>query len=203
MRRSRGIMRGSFLSSCVLVGLVSLALAAGPTPSPGDKPAKPSPVAAKPLAAKTVAAKPLTDAQRDVRAALAAELAGDSSGRNALLAQALQEDPNCTAARWQLGYARVDGKWLSPYEAESKYSVDRTLTDYRRRRDELAAAGMLSRGEVGRLGGGTEGRGQASQGASVLTDRSNSLSDAALASQADLARWCRTNAACSTKSGAH
>src|SRR5947209_461869 len=79
-----------------------------------------------------------------VREALAAEIAGDNARRNELLNQALAADPNCRAARWQLGYVSFDGKWLTPQEADRKYSSDRILAEYRKRRDQAAAAGAFS-----------------------------------------------------------
>ncbi|HKD37100.1 MAG TPA: hypothetical protein VKB78_09875, partial [Pirellulales bacterium] len=78
-------------------------------------------------------------AEHYVREAMAAEVAGADVKRNELLRQALAADPNCREARWQLGYVSIDGKWLSPEEADRRYSTDRNLAEYRKRRDEAAA----------------------------------------------------------------
>jgi hypothetical protein len=80
-------------------------------------------------------------ADGQVREALAAELAGDDARREALLAKTLHDDPNCRAARWQTGFVLLDGKWLTPQEAAAKYSTDRNLAEYSRRRDQATKAG--------------------------------------------------------------
>jgi hypothetical protein len=131
-------------------------------------------------------------ANRYVRQALAAELAGDDARRNELLKQALAADPNCRAARWQLGYVSLDGKWLSPQEADRKYSSDRNLAEYRKRRDQAAAAGLFTRGPVSNTAGGTAGGPIASRGASVDSYRTGALSPEGVAANVELARWCRT-----------
>lgn len=131
-------------------------------------------------------------AERYVRDALAAELAGDDVKRNELLRQALATDPNCRAARWQLGYALIDGKWLNPEDVDRRFSTDRTLAEYRKRRDKAAAAGAFARGTVANTVGGTRGGPVASQGAAIETYRTSALSPEAIAANAELARWCRT-----------
>ncbi len=134
-------------------GLVGMALGAGPAEKPAEKSGK---------------SPPVTSAERDVRAALAAELKGDNAGRDALLAQALLEDPNYSPARWQSGYVRIDGKWLSAADAEAKYKTDRNLADYRQRRDQAAGAGLLARGAVATNSGATDRAAKASARAATL-----------------------------------
>src|SRR5260221_9951948 len=84
---------------------------------------------------------PISSAERLVREALVAELAGDNARRAESLAQALEADPNCRVARWQSGYVNLEGKWLNSYEAAKKFAADRNLSQYRRCRDVAAAAG--------------------------------------------------------------
>jgi len=127
-----------------------------------------------------------------VREALSAEIAGDDARRNELLNQAIAADPNCRAARWQLGYVSFDGKWLTPEEADRKYSSDRNLAEYRKRRDRAAAAGLFARGTVSNTVGRTAGGPIASQGTSVDSYRTGALSPEGIAANAELARWCRT-----------
>ena len=127
-----------------------------------------------------------------VRQALAAEVAGDDARRNELLNQALAADPNCRAARWQLGYVSFDGKWLTPQEADRKYSSDRNLAEYRKRRDRAAATGAFTRGTVSNTVGRTAGGPIASSGTSVDSSRTGALSPEGIAANAELARWCRT-----------
>ena len=85
----------------------------------------------------------IADAQ--VREALAAELAGDDAGREALLAKTLHDEPDCRAARWQSGFVLLDGKWLTPQEAARKYAKEGNLAEYHQRRDQAAKAGLFSR----------------------------------------------------------
>jgi hypothetical protein len=135
---------------------------------------------------------PISTAERLVREALAAELAGDNARRAELLAQALEADPNCRAARWQSGYVNLEGKWLTPSEAAQKFSADRSLAEYRRRRDAAAGEGLFARASADAVAGTTGGTYTMSRGTSVGIHRSDALSPAAIKTHADLARWCRT-----------
>ncbi len=86
-------------------------------------------------------------------------------------------------------------KWLTQAEAAEKYCTDSNLTAYRTRRDEAAKAGALTRGVV-----------SSNVGATVEPDprrlrrlqvgrhryRTNALTPAGIAANADLARWCGT-----------
>src|ERR1700730_13559464 len=102
---------------------------------------------ADPGPAKTDAAidsSRFSTAERNVHDALAAELTGDNARRAELLSQALDDDPNCKAARWQAGFVKLDGTWLTPQDAEQKYSSDPKLGEYRQKRNQDAAAGLFS-----------------------------------------------------------
>jgi hypothetical protein len=127
-----------------------------------------------------------------VQEALAAELKGDNDRRDELLAQALTEDPNCRAARWQSGYVEVDGKWITVAEAAEKFAADANLAEYRRRRDQAASAGLFTRGSSDTAGGGTSVGATVARGSSAEIHRGNVLSLSGLAAEAELARWCRT-----------
>jgi hypothetical protein len=72
-----------------------------------------------------------------VEQALRSELAGDGDQRAVLLKQALELDPNYAPARWQSGYVKVDGSWLSLDEAAQRAAADPQLAAYRKRRDAL------------------------------------------------------------------
>ena len=72
-----------------------------------------------------------------VEQALQSELTGASDQRAALLKRALELDPNYAPARWQSGYVKVDGNWLSLDEAASRAAADPQLAAYRKRRDAL------------------------------------------------------------------
>ncbi len=72
-----------------------------------------------------------------VRAALESELGGPSEVRSELLKQALARDPDYAPARWQSGFVRWDGKWLSPSEVASRTARDPLLAEYRKRRDAM------------------------------------------------------------------
>jgi hypothetical protein len=136
---------------------------------------------------------PTSPADRLVHEALAAELAGDNARRNELLAQALKEDLNCRAARWQSGYVNLDGKWLTTAEAAQKFASDHVLAEYRRRRDAAARAGLFARGDADMTRGYTYGAQNESRGTSVETHHSDGLSASGIAAHVDLARWCRKN----------
>ena len=72
-----------------------------------------------------------------VEQALRSELAGDGDQRASQLKQALELDPNYAPARWQSGYAKVDGSWLSLDQAAQRAAADPQLAAYRKRRDAL------------------------------------------------------------------
>jgi hypothetical protein len=133
-------------------------------------------------------ATPLAD--HYVHEALAAELAANNAQRDALLKQALSVDPNCRAARWQLGYVAFEGKWFSPTETADRYSDNSNLAEYRRLRQKAISAGLFNRGTVSTSTGGTQGGIQAAQGSSIETYRTAALSPAGIEANAELARWC-------------
>jgi hypothetical protein len=72
-----------------------------------------------------------------VEQALQSELTGATDQRGVLLKQALELDPNYAPARWQSGYVKVDGQWLSQDEAASRAAADPNLATYCKRRDAL------------------------------------------------------------------
>ncbi len=72
-----------------------------------------------------------------VRAVLESELLGPSEVRGELLKQALTQDPNFAPARWQSGFVRWDGQWLTPGEVASRAARDPLLAEYRKRRDAM------------------------------------------------------------------
>ncbi|HEV3417212.1 MAG TPA: polymorphic toxin-type HINT domain-containing protein [Pirellulales bacterium] len=133
----------------------------------------------------------ISPAERLVREALAAELAGDDAARDTLLVEALQEDPECRAARWQSGYSTVDGKWLTPEEVAKKYASDATLTEYRRRRDKAADAGLFSRVPASDTAGSSVGGSTAGSGWSTSVTGTTALSPEGIGALVELARWCR------------
>ena len=132
-------------------------------------------------------------AERNVRDAIAAELTGDNARRAELLSQALEQDPNCQSALWQAGFVKLGGSWLTPQAAGEKYSTDQKLSDYRKKRDQDAAAGLFTRGNTS-TSAATGGR-NARQGrvSSVENFSSSSLSPAGVKAHTDLAHWCRAN----------
>ncbi len=109
-----------------------------------------------------------------------------------MLKQALAVDPNCRAARWQLGYVAFEGKWFSPTETADRYSDNSNLAEYRRLRQKAISAGLFNRGTVSTSAGGTQGGTQAAQGSSVDTYRTAALSPAGIDANAELARWCHS-----------
>ncbi len=72
-----------------------------------------------------------------VRAALESELLGPSEVRGELLKQAIARDPNFAPARWQSGFVRWDGQWLTPSEVAQRAASDPLLAEYRKRRDAM------------------------------------------------------------------
>ena len=72
-----------------------------------------------------------------MRAALESELGGPSEVRDELLKQALARDPNYAPARWQSGFVRWDGQWLTAEQVAQCAASDRLLAAYRQRRDAM------------------------------------------------------------------
>ena len=72
-----------------------------------------------------------------VKAALESELDGPSELRHTLLEQALKRDPNFAPARWQSGFVRWDGGWLHVDEVPKRVVDDKSLAEYRKRRDGM------------------------------------------------------------------
>ena len=101
-------------------------------------------VCANALAWQDVPGKPDPNGGTDVSAvdlvqqALQAEAENNPARRAALLGEALRKDPECAPARWQSGYVRVDDRWLTLAEAQSKFAADPQLTEYRQVRESLA-----------------------------------------------------------------
>ncbi len=75
------------------------------------------------------------DAASLVHQALEAELNG--ADRAAILSEALAMDPNCAAARWQLGYVRIGDQWIKVDDVPQEMADDARLAAYRKRRDAL------------------------------------------------------------------
>lgn len=76
-------------------------------------------------------------AEKLVREALEAELAGNAVERARLVEAALKEDPELAAARWQSGQIKVGKAWLTVDEAAQSHAENARLAEYRRRRDVL------------------------------------------------------------------
>jgi hypothetical protein len=135
----------------------------------------------------------LSPAERLVREALAAELAGDNVRRDELLSQALEEDPNCRLARWQSGFVSVSEHWLTPEQVAKGLASDRTLAEYRRRRDVAASAGLFTRGDFNASASRPNDDRRKTSNTSVELYRSDALTPAGIAAHAELACWCRKN----------
>ena len=58
-----------------------------------------------------------------VQAALQAEAEGDTKRRNALLREALDNDPEHAPARWHSGYIRLNGEWMSLAQSQKTHFV--------------------------------------------------------------------------------
>jgi hypothetical protein len=71
-----------------------------------------------------------------VAQALQAETSGNNSRREALLETALQEAPNCEAARWQSGYVRCAKRWVRFDEVPELVARDGRLATYRKVREK-------------------------------------------------------------------
>jgi hypothetical protein len=130
-----------------------------------------------------------------VREALAAELAGDDARRNELLCQALNEDPNCPSARWQSGFISFDGKWQTPADAQQRYSADRNVAEYHRRRAEAAKNGLYARGvrvaqSKTRRSVPNDGTRLPLNSVPVESAQTDSLLPEGIAANIELARWC-------------
>ena len=87
-------------------------------------------------------AKENLDVSSFVRAALQAELEGDTQRCKVLLACALERDPNHHEARWHSGHVQVKNQWLTLDQAEARASDRGTVSEYRKLRD--LAAGSLA-----------------------------------------------------------
>lgn len=74
-----------------------------------------------------------------VRAALKTELGGPSDLRKTLLDEALKRDPNFAPARWQSGFVRRDGEWLTIDRVAIAASRDEALSAYCKLRDQLVS----------------------------------------------------------------
>ncbi len=72
-----------------------------------------------------------------VQAALESELGGPSEVRSELLKQALSRDPDFAPARWQSGFVRWNGRWLTLDEVVQRAARDPLLGEYRKRRDAM------------------------------------------------------------------
>jgi hypothetical protein len=72
-----------------------------------------------------------------VSAALRSELDGSSEVRKTLLDRALKLDSEYAPARWQSGFVRYDGEWLTLEEIGTRAAGDKRLAEYRQRRDAL------------------------------------------------------------------
>ncbi len=116
MKRSHTILRGCGFVSWAILGLVGMALGAGPAEKPAEKSGK---------------SPPVPSAERDVQRWLAELKGRQRRGDAALGASSGLSDPNYSgSARWQSGYVRIDGKWLlGVLDAEAKYKTDRNLAD--------------------------------------------------------------------------
>lgn len=86
------------------------------------------------------------EANSIVQEALQAEVDGDAAQRKALLARALQLNPNHSAARWHSGYVQLDGAWLTVDEAAQVPAVKDRVAAYRTLRNAYSGslAGELS-----------------------------------------------------------
>ncbi len=93
------------------------------------------PSSSKPTA--SAAASHASVAEKLVREALEAELAGDAAERARLLEAALKEDPELTAARWQSGQMKVGKAWVTVDDVAQSNADNLRLAEYRRRRDGL------------------------------------------------------------------
>jgi hypothetical protein len=90
------------------------------------------------LAAKKKAAEQADSTRRAVEElvtqALAAEAAGDPATRHKLLREALNVDPECESAHWQMGDVRVGDEWKSIRQASVETDRAGVVKEYRNRR---------------------------------------------------------------------
>lgn len=70
-----------------------------------------------------------------VEMAYAAEVSGEPAVRSALVAGAIERDPDNERARWLAGQVRHKGGWVTAAEAEQAGALDRLLREYVQRRD--------------------------------------------------------------------
>lgn len=85
-----------------------------------------------PVFADEIGAKRSNDAEALIRAALEAEVSGETDRRNELLHQALKLAPENEQARWLLGQIYYRGAWHSIEEIEKLAAADPKLAEYRR-----------------------------------------------------------------------
>ena len=87
-----------------------------------------------------------SDSNSIVQAALQAEMDGDAPRRGALLARALQRDPDHLTARWHSGHVRTGDRWLTVEQAEQSTAEKGAVAAYRHLRDRHGAnlAGEMS-----------------------------------------------------------
>lgn len=69
-------------------------------------------------------------AEKLVQAALTAELASQNGERRQLLLQALTADPEHAPARWQSGYVKFDGRWLTIEQVAAVAGSDAVRKQY-------------------------------------------------------------------------
>jgi hypothetical protein len=70
--------------------------------------------------------------------AMQAELDGDSTASTELLTDAIESDPDFTAARWHSGQVQFDGQWLSLQQAETQNRAYGKIAEYRNQRTQLS-----------------------------------------------------------------
>ncbi len=174
--RRRGLTAGSILAA-------TFVYLAGATTQGADTPQK------------TPESPRLSAAERLVRQALAAELAGDHARCNELLAEALKADPDCPSARWQSGFISLDGKWQTPDDAQQQFSADHNLAEYRRRRVEAAKNGLYARGvrvaqSKTRRSAPNDRKRLPLNSRPVELAQTDALLPEGIAANIDLARWC-------------
>src|SRR5262245_43427100 len=72
-----------------------------------------------------------------VQGALDAELKGDAVKRSALLAEAIEADPDFAPARWQSGQVQFDGAWRDLDQVQNLVAHDERWKAYRELRASL------------------------------------------------------------------
>lgn len=105
-------------------------------------------VVAWPLAGLCCAAETpdASTADRLVREAMQAEIAGDAARHATLLEQAVRIAPNYSLARWQSGQIELDDDWQAIEEAQQAAAADKRQAEYRRLREQAgdSPAGQLA-----------------------------------------------------------